>query len=396
MQTATRMSSFQPYFFAGLGARIHALKAAGRDVIRLDMGSPDLPPAPFIIEAMKRSVDQPGHHGYQPFGGTPDFRQAVSDYYGRRFGVELDPAEEILTLIGSKEGIFNIALAFLNPGDVALLPDPGYPAYTAGASFAGAEAHYMPLLAKNDFLPDLAAIPRRKLQRAKIMWLNYPNNPTGAVAPPEYLREAVAFARRNDLLLCHDAPYTEIGFDGFEPMSLLQVPGAKEVAVEFNSLSKSYNMGGWRLGMACGNAYAIKALHALKSNIDSASFLPIYHAGIAALNGDQSWLKERNAIYRERRDIVVDSLRAAGLEVQTPKATIYVWPKVPARMMSSDFATALLEDAGVSVTPGSAFGPSGEGYARISLGMATPRVREAMERVGEWMRRSGKQGNSRN
>ncbi|MBI3361324.1 MAG: aminotransferase class I/II-fold pyridoxal phosphate-dependent enzyme, partial [Chloroflexi bacterium] len=312
MQTAARMLSLKPYFFAGLGARINELRAAGKDVIRLDMGSPDLPPAPFIVEAMKQSADQADHHGYQPFGGPAAFRQAVSDYYGKRFGVELDSAGEIVGLIGSKEGIFNVAQAYLNPGDVALVPDPGYPTYTAGALFAGAEIHYMPLLEKNNFLPDLAAIPADKLKRAKILWLNYPNNPTGAVATAEFFAEAVAFARRHDILLCHDAPYAEIGYDGYRPISLLQVPGAKDVAVEFNSLSKAYNMGGWRLGMAAGNAEAIKAIHTLKSNIDSATFLPIYDAGVAALTGDQSWLVERNAIYRERRDLVVEGLRAAG------------------------------------------------------------------------------------
>ena len=385
MQTAQRMASFPPYFFARLAERIARLKEAGKDIIRLDVGSPDLPPAPFIIEALKRSAAGPDNHGYQPFGGPKVFRQAVSDYYGKRFGVELDPAAEIEGLIGSKEGVFHMTQACLNPGDVALVPDPGYPVYASSAAYAGGEVVYMPLLEANDFLPALDAVPAEALRRARLMWLNYPNNPTGAVAPPEFLAEAVDFAGRHDLLLCHEAPYTEVAFDGYAPHSLLEVPGAKEVAVEFNSLSKTYNMGGWRIGAACGNAEAIRALHTLKSNLDSASFLPLYHAAAVALTGDQGWLGERNEIYRERRDIVVAGLRAAGLEVRAPQATLYVWPRVPAGMKSEEFTTALLEEAGVSLTPGTAFGPGGEGYARISVGIATPRLREAMEWLVEWV-----------
>jgi LL-diaminopimelate aminotransferase len=386
VQTAQRIASLPPYFFATLAERISRLKGQGLDIIRLDVGSPDLPPAPFIIEALSKSAAGAANHGYQPFGGPPAFRQAVAEYYGKRFGVELDPQSEVEGLLGSKEGVFHMSQAFLDPGDVALVPDPGYPPYAAGASYAGAEICPMPLREENDYLPDFGAIPAQALARAKLLWLNYPNNPTGAAAPPEFLAEAVAFARRHDLLLCHDAPYTDVAFDGYRPHGLLEVPGAKDVAVEFNSLSKTYNMGGWRVGAAGGNAYAIRALHTLKSNVDSASFLPVYHAAAAALTGDQGWVKERNAIYQERRDIIVDGLRAAGLAVRSPQATLYVWPRVPAGMTSEEFTTGLLDDTGVSMTPGTAFGPLGEGYARISLGIATPRVREAMERVVAWVR----------
>jgi LL-diaminopimelate aminotransferase len=382
------MASFKPYFFAGIGQRINQLRAAGMDVIRLDVGSPDMPPAPFILEALKHSADNPNNHSYQPYGGPPPFRQAVSDYYGRRFGVELDPQSEVLGLIGSKEGIFNIALAFLNPGDVALLPDPGYPAYNASVVFTGAETYYMPLLEANDFLPDLGAIPAAVLQRARLMWLNYPNNPTGGIAPVEFLAEAVAFARRHDLLLCHDAPYTDVAFEGYRPASLLQVPGAKDVAVEFNSLSKTYNMAGWRVGIVSGNAAAINVLNTLKSNVDSASFRPIYDAATAALTGDQSWLEERNAIYQGRRDIVLDGLRAAGLRARSPNAAMYVWTRTPAGPTSVEYTTRLLEATGVSITPGVTFGPSGEGYARIAIGVPTPRLREAMTRLVEWTTRN--------
>ena len=386
MQTSKRMASFQPYFFATLAGHISRVRGAGKDVIRLDVGSPDLPPAPFIVEVLSRAAAEPNTHGYQPFGGPPLFRQAMAEYYGRRFGVELDPLGEIEGLLGSKEGVFHMAQAFLDPGDVALVPDPGYPVYASGATYAGADVYYMPLREENDFLPDLAAIPAEVLARTKLMWINYPNNPTGAVAPPEFLAEAVDYARRHNFLLCHDAPYTDVAFDGYVPHSLLEVPGAKEVAVEFNSLSKTYNMAGWRIGAACGNPEAIRALHTLKSNVDSASFLPLYHAAAAALTGDQGWIEARNAIYRERRDIVMDGLRAAGLPARVPQATLYVWPRVPAGMKSEEFTMALLEDTGVSMSPGSAFGPSGEGYARISLGVATPRLREAMERVVTWVR----------
>lgn len=381
MQPAQRMNALPPYVFARLGIRVNELLSQGADVIRLDIGSPDLPPAPHIIEAMERAVCDPHKHGYPGFHGTPAFRQAVADYYASRFHVKLDPTREIVGLLGSKEGIANMALAWLDPGDLALIPDPGYPTYTTGPRLAGATIYPMPLSEENGFLPDLRAIPAEVATRARLMWLNYPNNPTGAVASLEFLAEAVDFCRQHDILLCFDAPYCDICFDGYVAPSILQIPGAKEVAIEFNSLSKSYNMAGWRVGMAVGNPIAVEALARVKTNIDSGIFLAIQEAAIAALTGDQSWLEERNAIYQERRDLIVQTLNEIGLHATTPQAGLYVWPRIPASHTSAEAAERLLEEAHISVTPGTAFGPHGEGYLRFSLGAPTDRVREAMKRI---------------
>lgn len=375
------MSALPPYFFDGLNRKIARLKASGVDVIRMDMGSPDLPPAPFVVEALKRSADDPTHHGYMPFGGTPPYREAWAQYYGRRFGVELDPGTELIGLLGSKEGIFHMAMSWVNPGDVVLAPDPGYAPYTTGTQMAGGEVVTMPLRAERGFLPDLRAIPPDVLRRAKLMWLNYPNNPTGAVAPLEFFAEVIALAREHGFLVGHDAPYMEIVYDDYRAPSILQLPGAKEVCVEFNSMSKTYNMGGWRVGVAVGNPDAIRALNTYKSNVDAGSFQPALDASAAALTGDQAWLAERNGHYRQRRDIVVNALRAAGMKAGTPKAAIYVWAQLPDGLDERKYADDLLEKAGVSVTPGTVFGPSGKGFIRISLGTPTERVKEAMERV---------------
>ena len=384
MQPAQRMNALPPYVFAKLAARINELRSQGIDVIRLDMGSPDLPPAPHIIEALERAARDPGKHGYPGFGGTPAFRKAVADYYAARFGVNVDPAKEVVALIGSKEGIANMALAWLDPGDLVLVPDPGYPTYRMGPRMEGAEVYFMPLLEENNFLPDLKAISADVADRARMMWLNYPNNPTGAIAPMEFLEEAVAFCRQHDILLCHDAPYCDVCFDGYVAPSILQIPGAKDVVLEFNSLSKSHNMAGWRVGMAVGNPIAVEALGRIKSNIDSGIFLGIQEAAIAAMTGDQSWLEERNAVYQERRDIIVQALNEVGLAAEAPKASLYIWPKVSQGYTSAELATRLLEEIGVSMTPGTAFGEHGEGYLRVSLGTPTDRVREAMERVRQF------------
>jgi LL-diaminopimelate aminotransferase len=350
----------------------------------MDMGSPDLPPAPFIVEQLQRSAADPRKHGYMPTGGPPVYRAAWAEFYGRRFGVELDPATEVTALIGSKEGVFALALAYLNPGDIVLIPDPGYAAYIGGANFSGAEIAHFPLTAENHFLPDFGAIPEATLRRARLMWLNYPNNPTGAVATLDVFAEAVDLARRYGFLLAHDAPYTEITFDGVQPPSLLQVPGARDVAVEFHSLSKTANMAGWRVGAMMGNADVIHVLQVLQSNWESGHFQPVLDAARAALTGDQGWIAERNAIYRERRDLVVAGARAAGLQVETPAAALYVWVKLPAGADDDAYCGALLEGTGVSVTPGWIFGQMGKGYVRVSLGTATERVREAMRRWEWW------------
>jgi len=284
-------------------------------------------------------------------------------------------------LIGSKEGIANVALAFVDPGDTVLVPDPGYPTYSMGAFLAGGRPYCFPLAAERGFLPDLAAIPADVASTAKMLWLNYPNNPTGAIAPVEFFEEVVAFARRHDLLVCHDNPYCDVTFDGYDAPSLLQVPGARDVALEFNSLSKTYNMAGWRVGMAVGNPVAVAALARVKTNIDSGLFRAIQDAAVLALTGDQGWLAERNEIYRERRDLIMEALPELGMEAETPQASLYIWARVPRGYTSAALATRVLDEAGVSITPGTAFGQQGEGYVRISLGADTNRIREALERL---------------
>jgi LL-diaminopimelate aminotransferase len=381
------MQRLPVYFFQRLNQRLAELKAQGREVIRLDAGSPDLPPAPHIIAALEESARNPNNHGYQNYAGIPEYRAAWAGWYRQRFGVELDPDCEVLGLIGSKEGVFNLHLAVVDEGDVVLVPDPGYPAYTAGALFAGAQVVRLPLLARNGYLPDFAALPEETLRRARLLWLNYPNNPTGAVASLEFFAQAVALARRYGFLIAHDAPYTEITYDGYRAPSLLQVPGAREVAVEFHSLSKTYNMGGWRLGVAVGNAEVLRALATLKSNVDSGTFKAVQAAGIAALSGDQSWTKARNAHYQRRRDLAVEALRAAGLHVETPPAALYLWARLPDGVDDQAYVSELLEQTGVSLTPGSVFGPGGAGHVRVSLCLADEKLQEAMRRVGgsrEW------------
>jgi LL-diaminopimelate aminotransferase len=385
-EPAQRIAGFKPYFFATLNQRLAELKARGMDIIRIDMGSPDLPPADFIIERLAESARRPDVHGYTPNGGTPAFKRATAEYYGRRFGVELDPEKETVALIGSKEGLFNLSQVLVNPGDTVLVPDPGYPVYSASGIIAGASVYRMPLLAENGFLPRFEDIPEQVARASKIVWLNYPNNPTGAIATLEFFQKALDFARKYNILLAHDAPYADVCFDGYHAPSILQIPGAREVAVEFNSLSKTYNMAGWRLGMAVGNADVIRMLSTYKSQMDSSIFTPILEAGMAALEGDQGWLEERNAIYQERRDIVVAALRKSGFGIEMPRAAIYVWARLPEGNNDSvSYCARLLEETGVSTTPGVVYGEFGEGYLRISLGTATDRIREAVGRMTGWV-----------
>jgi LL-diaminopimelate aminotransferase len=381
---AGRAAGIKPYFFASLNEQINGLRASGTDVIRLDMGSPDLPPADWIIDEMDRSAREEGAHRYMPAGGTPAYRQAAADYYLKRFAVALDPQTEVLGLIGSKEGLFNLSQVMLEAGDIAIVPDPGYPVYSASASIAGAEVYHMPLLAENAYLPDLDAIPPEIGERAKIMLLNYPNNPTGATATLEFFKKVVQYAHSHCILIVHDAPYTEIGFDGYRAPSLMQVDDAKDVSVEFNSLSKTYNMGGWRLGYVVGNPQVLKLLGTFKSQIDSSNFKPLMDAGVKAMTGSQLWLASRNQIYQTRRDIVVEGLRHAGLDVQTPRATIYLWAHLPGGTDSEEYCGKLLTETGVSVTPGTVYGEQGKGSLRISLGLETVRIAEAMQRWIVW------------
>ncbi len=381
MRIADRIANLPAYVFAEAGKTIAAMRARGVDVIDLGMGSPDLAPPAWIVEKLYTSAQDPRKHGYAGYFGLPVFRRAVATYYRQRFGVEVDPDREVVALIGSKEGIFNTALAFVDAGDVALIPDPGYPTYHLSVIMAGGEPVPVPLREERGFLPDLRAVPESALRRAKLMWLNYPNNPTAATAPTEFLAEAVAFAKEHDLLLCYDNPYCDVVFDGYTAPSILQVPGAKDVALEFNSLSKTYNMAGWRVGMAVGSAKAVEALARVKTNIDSGIFAPIQEAAAAALTGEQAWLKERNAIYQERRDAVLEFLPAAGMRAEKPLSTLYVWARVPEGENSAGFARRVLERTGVWLTPGTAFGACGEGYVRIALTHPEARLREAGERL---------------
>ena len=386
VKRANRIADLPPYFFAQLGKRIAELASQGLDIIRLDMGSPDLPPPSFILEALNRSAAEPRHHSYAGYYGIPALRQAMADYYQNRFGVALNPDTEVIPLIGSKEGIAHVPMSFVNAGEVVLVPDPGYPTYRMGVRLVEGNTHPIPLLAENDYLPDLEAIPRDVLAQSTVLWLNYPNNPTGATASLDDFQRAVDLARRHSLLICHDAPYADVTYDDYVAPSMLQAEGAKDVVLEFNSLSKSHNMAGWRVGMAVGNAEAVGTLGLVKTNLDSGIFRPIQDAAIAALAGDQSWLAGRNAIYQERRDIVFAALERAGLSVRKPKAGLYLWPRVPEGITSAGFASRLLEATGVSVTPGTNFGQHGEGHVRISLGQDTERIREAMTRLVDFVR----------
>ena len=387
MKPAERIAQFKPYFFAELGKRVNKLRAEGKDVIRMDMGSPDLPPADEVIEALVATAKRPDTHGYTLGSGTQPFRTAIAEYYDRRYGVELNPVGEVMDLIGSKEGLFILSQVMLNPGDVSLVPDPAYSVYAKSAEIAGGQAYAMPLLAENGFLPDLDAIPVDILQRAKILWLNYPNNPTGAIADLAYYEKVIALARKYEILVASDNPYSDVGFNGYRAPSLLEVEGAKEVAVEFNSLSKTFNMAGWRLGMVVGNSDAVGFIETYKSQQDSAGFSAVMAAGMAAMHLDEEWIDTRNRIYQERRDAVLDGLHAAGLRVQSPQVALYIWVPVPTEESSMDFCARLLTETGVSVTPGSVFGKHVEGYLRISLVSSRERLQEGAQRMADWLQK---------
>ncbi len=382
-----RLVKLPPYGFAVIGQRIADLVATGKDVIRLDIGSPDMPPPSHVIEALNESAANPKHHSYGSYRGLPAFRKAVADYYQRRFGADLDPAHEVLPLIGSKEGIINLALAFIDQGDVVIAPDLNYPAYTMGTLMAGGSVILMPLDPKRNYWPDLSRLTTHPdFGRAKMLWVNYPNNPTGAVAELALYEELVAFCREHHILLCSDNPYAEVVFDGYQSPSVFQVPDAKDVAVEFMSLSKMYNMAGWRLGACVGNREAVEALLVVKSNMDSGHFRPVYDAGIAALDHTtQVWMDARNAIYQARRDRILAVCPDIGLEAYKTPGSLYVW----ARVKDGDddqYVDALLESASVAVTPGRMYGPAGRGYIRLSLGVEDKRLDEALNRMRGWYR----------
>jgi LL-diaminopimelate aminotransferase len=380
-EKAERLKQLPPYLFKEIDRLKAELTAKGVDVINLGVGDPDLPTPGFIIEKLQKAAEDPVNHQYPSYSGMDDFRVSAAGWCKRRFGVELDPLKEVVTLIGSKEGIAHFPLAFINPGDVALVPTPAYPVYHVGTLFAGGESYFMPLVRENRFLPDLDAVPADIARRAKVLFINYPNNPTGATAERGFYEKVVEFAREYDLIVCHDAAYTEMGFDGYRPMSFLEVPGAKEVGIELHSLSKTYNMTGWRLGFAVGNAQILEGLGQVKSNIDSGAFNAVQWAGIAALDSDQSSVAEMQRIYQERRDILIAGLRKAGLEPEAPKATFYVWCPTPAGYSSTQFTSLLLKEAGIVTTPGSGFGAPGEGYVRLALTVDKERIAEAVDRI---------------
>jgi len=383
IELAERVKNLPPYLFAAIDKMKQEALKKGVDLIDLSIGDPDIPTPRHIVNKMKKAVENPLHHRYPSYEGMLSFREAVAEWYKRRFCVSLNPETEVLSLIGSKEGIGHIPLAFINSGDVVLVPSPGYPVYPVATLFAGGEAYIMPLIKKNNFLPDLNAIPKNILKRAKLMFINYPNNPTSAVADKNFYKKVIDLAERHNIIVCHDAAYSEIYYDNNKPLSFLQIPGAKDVGIEFHSLSKTYNMTGWRIGFAVGNAKVLTGLGKIKTNLDSGIFQAIQEAGIEALNIDDSVLKKIRDTYQERRDILYKGLKGIGLEVEKPKATFYLWVRVPRGFDSPKFVEYLLSKAGVLGTPGNGFGSAGEGYIRFALTVPAERMKEAVKRIKE-------------
>ena len=390
MQLARRVQQLPPYLFAEISKKTAAKRTQGVDVISFGIGDPDLPTPPHVLDALKAAADEPANHRYPETDGLPELRRAMADWYRARFAVELDPDKEVVPLIGSKEGIGHVSLCFIDPGDVALVPDPAYPVYAVGTTFAGGEVYPLPLHEERGFLPVLDAVPEDVARRAKVLWINYPNNPTGAIVTPEFFERVVDFARRHDVVVLHDLAYADVAYDGYRPPSFLETPGAREVGLEFNSLSKSYNMTGWRVGMAVGNAAMVDALTRVKSNLDSGIPQAIQQMAIAALTGPQDAVAEHNRIYRRRRDRMVEVLRSLGLGVEAPRASLYVWARLPEGETSIDFAGRLLDDTGVVVTPGIGYGQYGEGYIRLSVTTPDDRVDEGLRRLSLWRGVAGK------
>lgn len=385
MKTKSKRADQIPvHFFNHLQNKIDLINRKGGDVIRLDIGSPDLPPPDHVISSLIESVRSPHSHGYQSHRGTDNLRIAWSQYYLDNFGVTLDPDKNILPLLGTKEGIFHLPKVCIDRGDLVLIPDPGYVTYTRGTTVAGGVPRYFSLHQQNNYLPDLSEIEAKDVQRARLLWLNYPNNPTGAIATLESFETALRFAEENDLIVCHDAAYSQIIYNGVPAPSIMQVPGAEKFCVEFNSLSKSHNMAGWRVGVMVGNQQVVNNLYSLKTNVDSGHFRPILDATVSALLGDQTWIKVRNEIYRSRRDCLMDGLERIGLNVFRTTATLYVWFQIPDGWSSEAFTMAVLENAWVSMTPGTVFGKNGEGYVRLSITVNEEKIREAINRLQNW------------
>ncbi len=378
---AQRLGRIPPYLFAEIDRKVQEKKKAGIDVISLGIGDPDLPTPARIVSVLQEAAADPANHRYPSYYGLTELREAIAGWYRSRFDVSLDPAAEILPTLGSKDGISHAPLALVDPGDVVLAPDPGYTPYATGAIMAGADPYVMPLTEANHWLPDLDAIPEAVASQARLMWLNYPNNPTAAVAGREFLEEAVEFCRRHDIVLCHDAPYSEICFDGYRPLSLFEIEGAKDVGLEFHSLSKTFNMTGWRIGWVCGRADLVGLIGQLKTNIDSGIFQAVQWAAIEALNGGEEETRAANEVYARRHRLVADTLNSLGWSIKPPRATFSVWAPVPDGYDSIGFAGHVLDQVGVNVTPGVGFGEHGEGYFRLSVTAPDARLEEAMARL---------------
>lgn len=384
MRLSKRLEKIPPYLFVEISRKIAARKAAGEDIVSFGIGDPDIPTPSHIIEKLCQSARDPVNHRYPESEGLPELRKAIAQWYKKRFSVELDPDKEIAPLIGSKEGIAHIAFCLIDPVDFALVPDPGYPVYSFGTTLAGGRVYYLGLNSHNNFLPDLNRIPKNIVERAKVLWLNYPNNPTGAVASLEFFDKAVEFAQKNNLCICHDGPYSEVSFDGYQPPSFLQSAGAKDTGIEFHSLSKSFNMTGWRIGMAVGNSEVITALKTMKSNLDSGIPQAIQRAAIEALSGPEDAIREHNEVYQRRRDLLVETLNKMGLQASPPKASLYIWAKVPDGYTSVEFTDDLLDKVGVVVTPGTGYGKNGEGYVRLSLTVPDAVLLKGLSRMAGW------------
>lgn len=383
MKLATRLNRIPPYLFAEIDRKKQELLDKGVDVINFGIGDPDQPTPAHVVAAMHTAIDDPSTHNYPPYQGTRDYRQAAAQWMQKRFGVEVDPDKEVVSTIGSKEAIHNIYLAFVEPGDYVLIPDPGYPVYRTSTIFMGGDYYRMPLLSENQFLPDLSQIPTEIADKATLLWLNYPNNPTGALASLEFFEEVIAFGKKHQILICHDHAYSEMAYDGYKPPSILQVSGSKDIAVEFHSCSKSYNMTGWRVGFAVGNATAIRGLGQVKTNIDSGVFKAIQRAAMAGFTTSESDLQALMSVYQERRNKVVEGLRSLGWQMDPPKATLYVWAPIPKGYTSAEFVTLLLEKCAIVVAPGNGYGEAGEGFFRIALTVSLEDIDKAIQRMKE-------------
>ncbi len=383
MKVARRLESIPPYLFAEIDRKVEEKRREGRKVISLGVGDPDIPTPEHIVRAIQKAVADPANHRYPSYNGMPEFREAAAAWYRSRFGFSPDPESEVLALIGSKDGISHFPLAFVDPGDLVMVPDPAYPVYGVASGFAGANLYHLPLREESGFLPDMRAVPEETLKKAKVIFLNYPNNPTTATAAPEFFQDVVDTARKFDIIVAHDLAYSEITFDGYVAPSIMQAEGSRDVCIEFCSLSKTYNMTGWRVGFAVGGAELIRHFGILKTNMDSGVFNAVQLAAVEALSGPQDHVEEMRSLYKRRRDLLLECLRGKGLEAITPSATIYVWMKVPQGYDSASFATLLLEEADLVVVPGSAYGKNGEGYIRLSLSLPDHELEEAVSRLDE-------------